>query len=127
MPKLPYDTHPSDTKAQAYARGYNRGQASVRNAYDSQMRAAAADVKRAFARAARAEAGAGIGHCRNCALWKRHHDTAKWGRCLAPDHRTAIDAPWIVGTGKDYKNGLVETSETFGCVLWRAALGESAP
>lgn len=98
-----------------YGSGYNTGrgdQSKIEQRHQAELLAVAQ-------RAERAEAAGGIGHCEDCAHWRRPKPEYAWGNCLAQKAPGTPYGCWAqaeeAGT---YKNVMVSTSPRFGCVLF---------
>lgn len=66
------------------------------------------------ARAERAEAGLGIGQCRNCEHWRRERSRSglgAWGYCLLTEKIESVNWPWRGEPGQR-----IATKENFGCI-----------
>ncbi len=96
---------------QGYAKGYTTGRgerADIQRIHDD-------DLLRIAQRAERAESSAGIGHCIDCAHWRRQSPTYAWGVCHAGRQPGTPYGTWAQ-TESDGANPA--TTSHFGCVLF---------
>lgn len=104
-----------------YRRGYQKG-ASTGKRYAERIRMEYHDrAQRAAERAERAETKQGIGHCENCAHWRkgdrprRGWESCAWGICDVP---RSAGTPWGTWANDHMSDGKIATTPRFGCVLF---------
>jgi hypothetical protein len=98
-----------------YKRGYSKGYNTGRGEQSEIERQHQAEMLAVAQRAERAESAAGIGHCMDCAHWKRKSPTYAWGICTAGRQPGTPYGTWAQA---DTGGTNPATTSHFGCVLF---------
>ena len=115
-----------------YKRGYSKGYTTGKRSADASNASERARADQAAERAERAEKQQGLGHCEDCANWRRGNkpqhgwESCAWGICDAP---RGAGTPWGTWSCIDasHRDGVkIQTTPRFGCVLFKAAPAEPA-
>ena len=109
-----------------YKRGYSKGYTTGCKRSDSANARERERADQAAQRAERAEKQQGLGHCEDCAYWKRggntpNPQTCAWGICEAP---RAAGTPWGAWACLDTRqvgDVNIQTTPRFGCVVFMAS------
>lgn len=109
-----------------YRRGYNKGRYTGERKADARLAEEVQRAAQAVKRAERAEKQQGLGHCEDCAFWRRGDKPARgwelcaWGICDAP---RAAGTPWGTWASADsaHREVKIQTTPRFGCVVFMVA------
>lgn len=111
-----------------YSRGYNKGRSTGERKANEALTREKTRADQAVQRAERAEKQQGLGHCEDCAYWRRGGHTPNpklcaWGLCEAP---RAAGNPWGTWARPDdhgRNTAAIQTTPRFGCVVFMASNG----
>lgn len=107
------------TQTTDYKRGYSKGYSTGTLRGDKRAVAEHEHSKQVAERAERAEKAQGLGHCENCANYRKGCDNCAWGYCEAKHGAGTPWGTWIRGEGLDGSDGRVMVAMRFGCVLFK--------
>lgn len=102
-----------------YKRGYGKGYTTGRGDQSKIEQRHQDELFAVAQRAERAEIASGVGHCEDCAHWKKLSASHAWGICTVPKAPGTPYGCWAQAEDPATRRTVqISTSPTFGCVLF---------